>query len=116
MTGFPLLTVITLLPAATAVLLLVVPSRRPELVRLVGVGGAVATGVLTGYLVYTFAAGNGGFQFETQHSWISSFGISWHLGVDGISLFLVALTGLLFPLAMVGPKIHHDVKAHLAWL
>ncbi|MHB8661478.1 MAG: complex I subunit 4 family protein [Acidimicrobiales bacterium] len=116
MTDFPLLTVITVLPAITAVVIAVIPRHRTEMVRLVGVGGSLATGVLTAYLTYAFATGNGGFQFQTQHSWISSFGISWHLGVDGISLFLVLLTGVLFPLAMVGPKVHHDIKSYLAWM
>ena len=37
----------------------------------------------------------------------------WHLGVDGISLFLVVLTGVLFPLAIVGVDPHHDEQAVL---
>ena len=57
-----------------------------------------------------------GFQFVSKHSWIEAWGISWHLGVDGISLFLVVLTGVLFPLAIVGADPHHDEKPYLAWL
>ena len=45
-----------------------------------------------------------------KHEWIEPWGISWHLGVDGISLFLVVLTGVLFPLAIVGTDPHHDEK------
>jgi NADH-quinone oxidoreductase subunit M len=114
--GFPLLTVITLLPLAAALVVAVIPRRRTELVKLVGIGGAVVTGALSAYLTYAFATGTAAFQFETKHVWISSFGISWHLGVDGISLFLVLLCGLLFPLAMIGPTIHRDEKSYLAWL
>ena len=44
------------------------------------------------------------------------WGIGWHLGVDGISLFLIVLTGVLFPLAIVGIDAHHDEKPYLAWL
>ncbi len=51
-----------------------------------------------------------------MHTWIEPWGISWHLGVDGISLFLVVLTGVLFPLAIVGVDPHHDDKPYLAWL
>ena len=36
--------------------------------------------------------------------------------MDGISLFLVLLTGLLFPLAMIGPKVHDNLKAYMAWM
>ena len=114
--GFPLLTAVTLLPLLTAVVLLAVPRSRVELVKLVAVGGAVATAVLTAYAAYEFATGTAAFQFQSRHVWIGSFGISWHLGVDGISLFLVLLCGLLFPLAMVGPTIHGDEKSYLAWL
>ena len=116
MTGFPLLTIITVLPAGAAVALTLVPKGRTELVKLIGIGAALVTAVLTGYLTYEFATGTPGFQFESRQVWIQSFGISWHLGVDGISLFLVLLTGLLFPLAMVGPTIHKDLKSYLAWM
>jgi len=114
--SFPLLTVITLLPLGAALVVALLPRDRIELIRLVGIGGAVATGALTAYLTYAFATGTAAFQFETKHMWISSFGISWHLGVDGISLFLVLLCGLLFPLAMAGPTIHGNEKSYLAWL
>jgi NADH-quinone oxidoreductase subunit M len=114
--GFPVLTVTVLLPAITAVIVALMPRRRPELIKLVAVGGAVATGVLTAYITYAFATGTAAFQFQTRHVWISSFGISWHLGVDGISLFLVLLCGLLFPLAMVGPTIHGNEKSYYAWM
>jgi NADH-quinone oxidoreductase subunit M len=116
MVAFPLLTIITVLPVCTAVLVALIPRTRVELIKVVGVGGATATGALTAYLTYKFATGTAAFQFQTQHSWISEFGISWHLGVDGISLFLVLLCGLLFPLAMVGPTIHGNEKSYLAWL
>ena len=53
---------------------------------------------------------------SSKHSWIEAWGISWHLGVDGISLFLVVLTGVLFPLAILGTDPHHDEKPYLAWL
>src|SRR5882672_7994230 len=116
MSEFPLLTVLTVLPAVTAVVVALVPRHRTELVKLVAVGGSLMTAALCGTVAYQFATGNGGFQFETRHTWISSFGISWHLGVDGISLFLVLLTGLLFPLSMVGPSVHRDLKSYMAWL
>jgi NADH-quinone oxidoreductase subunit M len=114
--GFPLLTVITLLPLFTAVAVALVPRGRTELVRLVALGGAVATAAFCGYLAYDFATGTAAFQFQTQHVWISSFGISWHLGVDGISLFLVLLCALLFPLSMIGPNIHGEQKSYMAWM
>src|SRR2546423_12708080 len=77
---------------------------------------ALATAALSVEMLLEFKRGVGGFQFVTQHVWISTFGISWKLGVDGISLFLVLLSALLFPLAIVGPKVHRDVKSYIAWM
>lgn len=115
-TRIPLLTLIVVLPVITALVALAIPRSRMELVRAVAVGGALGTLSLSGYLTYRFATGVGAYQFSSQHSWIADLGISWHLGVDGISLFLVLLTALLFPLAMIGPKAHGDQKSYLAWM
>jgi NADH-quinone oxidoreductase subunit M len=63
-----------------------------------------------------FSTHDGGFQFVSQHEWISRWGISWHLGVDGISLFLVVLTGILFPLVILGIDPHHNEKRYMSWI
>ena len=115
-TTFPLLTVLVLLPVVGAVAVALTPSRFVEYVKVVGLTFAVATGALSVYLLASFHRGEGGFQFVSQHSWISQYGIGWHLGVDGISLFLLVLTGILFPIAMLGADPHHDHKPYLAWL
>src|SRR5581483_5907164 len=107
----PLLTLLIVLPFVGAALVALLPRRRPEMVRLVAVLVSVLTGALS-----EFHKGQPGFQLVNHHSWITSFGISWTLGVDGISLFLLVLTGVLFPLAMLGAKPHHDPKPYYAWL
>ena len=114
--GFPILTALILVPVIGAVLVILTPSRRPELVKLVGLLVAAITFALTIWMLAAFDTGEAGFQFVSKHTWIEEWGISWHLGVDGISLFLVVLTGLLFPLAMVAVDPHHDIKPYLAWL
>jgi len=113
---FPILTLLILVPVAGALATAVTGTRRPELVKLVGLLASVLTGALSIWLLASFEVGGEGFQFVSKHSWIESWGISWHLGVDGISLLLVALTGILFPLALVGADAHHDDKPYLAWL
>jgi NADH-quinone oxidoreductase subunit M len=115
-TSFPLLTAMVLLPAIGAIAVAVLPRQRPELVRPVGLVFAVATGALTVYLLAAFDTGEAGFQFVSRHEWIETFGISWHVGVDGISLFLLVLTGVLFPISLLGADAHHDEKAYTAWL
>ena len=79
------------------------PSRSPTL-------------ALSVWLLVSFETGDAGFQFASFHTWIEQWGISWHLGVDGISLFLVVLTGVLFPLALLGADPHHDEKPYMAWM
>jgi NADH-quinone oxidoreductase subunit M len=114
--GFPLLTAMVLLPIAAAAIVALIPKTRPETVKLVGLLGSVATGALTVIALIQFKTHEGGFQFVTQHEWIKDFGISWKLGLDGISLFLVVLTGVLFPIALAGPKVHNDAKSYVAWM
>jgi NADH-quinone oxidoreductase subunit M len=114
--GFPILTALVLLPVAGALAIALTGKRRPELVKLIALLCTVATGAMSVWMLAQFESGEEGFQFVSKHSWISSWGISWHLGVDGISLFLVVLTGILFPLAILGTDPHHDEKPYLAWL
>ena len=116
MDGFPLLTAIIVLPAIGAVVTALLPRSRPELVRPVAVSFTVGTLALTVSLLASFESGEAGFQFTTFHSWIEQWGIAWNLGVDGISLFLVVLTGVLFPLSLLGADPHHDAKPYMAWL
>lgn len=116
MESFPLLTALIVTPAAGAAVTALLPKRRPDVVRLVGVLFALATGALSIALLAAFEKGGDEFQFVSRHSWISDFGISWHLGVDGISLLLVVLTGVLFPIAMWGADAHKDHKSYTAWL
>lgn len=53
------------------------------------------------YLVWAFDPAQGGFQFVEMFSWVPQFGISYHLGVDGISLFLVVLTTGLISISLL---------------
>ncbi len=53
------------------------------------------------YLFAAFEPDKAGYQFVEQYSWIPQFGISYHLGMDGISLFLVLLTTILIALSIL---------------
>ena len=114
--SFPILTALVLLPAVGALVVALVPRTRPELFRGVALLFTFGTGALTVWLMAAFDRHDAGYQFVVNRSWVSDFGISWHVGVDGISLFLVVLTGLLFPIAMLGSTPHHDAKPYYAWL
>ena len=119
-TDFPILSMLVVVPFAGAVAVLLLSRRRPEYMRLVAAIAAVVTAGLSIWLTYAFDRHDDGFQFVSNHPWIEQWGIGWHLGVDGISLFLVLLTGLLYPLAILGIDPHNEDpakdKPYFAWL
>ncbi|MBA3282553.1 MAG: NADH-quinone oxidoreductase subunit M, partial [Acidimicrobiia bacterium] len=99
---FPILSAVVLTPVVGAVLVALVSKRRPEIARQVAVLFAVATGALTIAVLALFETSDAGYQLVDQTTWIKDPHISWALGVDGIALWLVVLTGVLFPIAMLG--------------
>ncbi len=114
--GFPILTALVVLPGVGSLLVALVGKRRPELVQLVALLSSVIVAGLAVWMLVDFQSGEAGFQFTSQHTWIDAWGISWHVGVDGISLFLVVLTAILVPLVIIGTDPHHDHKAFLSWV
>ncbi|WP_300011658.1 NADH-quinone oxidoreductase subunit M [Pseudonocardia sp.] len=96
-----MLSLIVFLPALAAAVLSLVPASVP---RRVFAGSFVAVAALDLALVLAAWIGfvpGGGFQFEQRVPWIPGAGISYHVGVDGLSLPLVALTAVLFLAAAV---------------
>ncbi len=116
--SFPVLTSLIVVPFLGAVLVALVPKARVEAHRLIALMASVITGALSVWVLLTFDRTDGGFQFRSDdpNVWIESLGIRWDLAVDGISLFLVVLTGFLFPLAIIGVKPEHSPKSYFAWI
>jgi NADH-quinone oxidoreductase subunit M len=94
------LSLIVFLPAAVAVVLAALPARLPARVFVATwIAAALAdlALIVTVWVQLTVAGvGPGGFAFEVRLPWIPSAGISYHLGVDGLSLPLLAMTAALF--------------------
>ena len=114
--SFPILTSLILVPLLGAAAVALIPNRRADVVKVVGVSAAVVVAALAGVVATGFKSAESNFQFVSQHSWIEPLGISWKLGVDGISLLLVLLTAVLFPLALLGPKVVRNNKSYVAWM
>src|SRR5436305_8899222 len=112
---FPILTSLIALPIAGALLLLFVPNddHSDGTVRAVALVVSLLVFAETLLLWYHFNAGSAEFQFTERHDWIPAFGISYFIGVDGISLLLVVLTGFLTPIALLGSweSVHKRTKA-----
>ena len=100
----PLLTASWLLPLAGAVLLLFIGNadgRRDALIRWLTLAASLAAFAVTMGLWLSFDATSAEFQFVERLPWIPAFGIDYYLGIDGISLLLVVLTGFLTPIALL---------------
>ena len=119
--AFPFLTVLVLLPAAAAAVAAAVPASIGEraqrlAVMWIGVAAMTADLALAVTVALRYQAGNGGFRLVSQHVWAASLGISWHLGVDGISVFLVLMAAVLFPLALLAGRVERSPRSFVAWL
>ncbi len=112
-----MLSTIVFLPLVGAILVLLLGGRgdradREPIVRYAALAVSLLSFASTLWLWIRFNPSTADFQFVEQRAWLPQFGISYHLGVDGISLFLVVLTGFLTPLALLASwkSVHRNVK------
>ena len=95
-----LLSVITLLPLLGVPALLLLRSEDHVWIRRIALAVSLMEFVISLFLLPGFDAAAPGFQFVENHPWVGQ-AIQYHIGVDGISLFLVLLTTFLTPLAIL---------------
>lgn len=110
-----ILSLILLVPLVGMVLILLLPNRG-KLPAWIALLDSLLTFVCTLHLPAHFLAHRAGFQFEENFAWISSPAIRYHLGVDGLSLWLVVLVGLLAPIGVVASwrSVRRDHKLFYA--
>src|SRR5437764_7333740 len=118
---FPILSSLVALPVVGALLLLFVRGDEEQ-----SAPAARAVALVVSTLVFAetlllwsrFNPASGDFQFVERHAWIPAFGISYAVGVDGISLLLVVLTGFLTPIALASSweSIHKQTRAFCIFL
>lgn len=107
-----ILTWILLLPAAGAVVAALLPSRG-KLVQSWALLIALVTFALTLHLPAHFSYNHSGFQFEINRIWIDSPAIRYHLGVDGLSVWLIVLTGFLAPIGVLASWRAVDTRINI---
>ena len=92
-----------------------IPKKEKSLIKVSAIGFSVATFIASAVMLATFEIGSSGMQFHEKLEWIPEWGISYNVGVDGISLFLVVLTTLLTPLALLSSwnSIKENIKGFL---
>ena len=127
---FPLLSLITFLPLLGGIAILFFPRGRDNAVRWTALGVAWADLMLVLGLMLAYSQANltvsptiigsapsSTFLFDEQLTWISGIGINYSLGVDGISLLLVALTSLLTVVCIGASfRIEQKVKNYMAFM
>jgi NADH-quinone oxidoreductase subunit M len=87
-------------PALAALVVVFLPKNRKELYLPVGFLLSFVPLALAGALFYQFQGGEAAFQFAQRVAWYEPWGIEWNIGVDGISLGMVLLTTILFPISL----------------
>jgi len=104
MTGLPLLSLVTFLPLVGAALLMLLKGDDAVIAnksRIVALVVTTLTFLLSLPILFGFDATTADFQFVEKKIWFESYGISYHMGIDGISLFFVMLSTFLTPLCVL---------------
>ncbi len=104
MSDFPILSIVTFLPLVGALAILIIRGDEEVVTR-----NAKATALWTTLITFClslmlwtgFDRTSAAFQFVEKHSWIESFGINYHMGVDGISVLFVLLSTFLTPICVL---------------
>jgi NADH-quinone oxidoreductase subunit M len=106
-----LLTAVIFFPIAGALLLIFLPKGNHRLIRSAALLTALAEFLLSLPVVFRFDDATASMQFVERASWIPGYGIEYHVGVDGISLWLVMLTTFLMPMVIL--STYRAVQSHV---
>jgi NADH-quinone oxidoreductase subunit M len=98
---FPILSIITYLPLMGIAVIFFLKKEERGLIQRVAFAFALVDFLISVPLYFTFNAATHEMQFVEMFPWIAEFGISYHMGIDGISLPLVLLTTFLSALALL---------------
>lgn len=94
--GFPYLSAIIMSPIIGALVLLFVPKNRKQLIQVVAAISAMVSLALSIVVFAQYDRVLSGVQFVEHIPWIKAIGVSYSLGVDGISIPMILLTGIIF--------------------
>ncbi|MCS6845568.1 MAG: NADH-quinone oxidoreductase subunit M [Caldilineales bacterium] len=115
LTSLPVLSLVVFLPLVGALALLFIRSSAERALKWTAMLTALLTFAVSLILFFGWRVGEAGYQFVEQRPWVPDVGIGYHLGVDGISLFLVLLTTFLMPLTLLfsWDTVKDRLKAYL---
>jgi NADH-quinone oxidoreductase subunit M len=112
------LTILTFLPLAGAAVIAFLPRESEGRIRGVALAFSLATFAVALKLFLAFSPNQPGMQFVENQSWINSPPVSYHLGLDGLSLLLILLSAFLTPLSILASwkSITNHVKEFFLFL
>ncbi len=114
---FPILSIIVLTPAVAGMLILLIPGERKTEIRVAALAAAFIAMSLSVWVYFSYDAAVGGYQFIEKYNWLPALGISYHLGVDGISAPLLLLTGVvMFTGVLISWKLDDRPREFFAFL
>ena len=96
-----LLDTLIFIPLIGFILALLIPRTQENAIRMFSLGVSLVTFVLSLGLATGYQAGQAGQQFVTDIIWIANPEIHWHVGIDGLSLWLIILSTFLTPIAIL---------------
>src|SRR5882724_8300321 len=113
-----LLSVVIFFPAVGALALLLLRGDDHKFIRIIALIVSLAEFIFSLLMVRSVPIGTTGYHLEEFLKWINQPPINYHLGVDGISLFLVILTTFLTPISILASwkSIEHRVKEFFVML
>jgi NADH-quinone oxidoreductase subunit M len=117
MMRLPWLSILALLPIFAGSVLLTLPSARRTLIRAISLGTALTTFVISVILFFSYNKIAAGYQFVEKMDWLPALGISYHMGVDGISVVLELMAGIIVLAGvMVTWKTEDRTREYFAFL
>ena len=113
-----ILTLVLAAPLLGALFAIVIPSDRVNGLKVFGIGASTVTFLVSVYLFIVFDGSQAEFQFVEKVRWIGALNVSYHVGVDGISLLLVMITTFLTPLSLLASwdSIKHRIKEFVVFM
>ncbi len=111
-----MITILLLLPLLGALVVVALPARATTAIKGAGIASSFLAFVLSVFIFLGFDDVQVGMQFVEKIPWIPSLDVSYHVGIDGISLLLVVLTTFLTPIALLASweSVHDRIKGFVA--
>ena len=115
MDGFPILSALTYVPLVGAAIIFFWPKASPQAARWVALGASLVSLALSLVMLAGFDTSASGMQFVERFEWLPALGVSYHFGVDGISVLLIVLSTLLTTIGIVASwsSIQHRVREYM---